>query len=114
MSAFICSDAQFATVAKWLFSDDHTAQRLADALKRENIKSVNARYGDKTRFRRVDLSAARLDRFTHHDILRMLECIDYQSCEHAEYDDVFFKLASRLLIANGADTGKASANLWSI
>ena len=112
MSAFICSDTHFATVAKWLFSDDYTAQNFADALKRENIKSVNARYGEKTRFRKVDLKLADLGKLTHHDILQLLHCVDYQSSCHENYDDTYYKLATRLLIAHGADAGDST--LWAI
>jgi hypothetical protein len=111
MSAFICSDRHFATVAQWLFSDAHAAQLFADALKRENIKSVNHRYGEKTRFRRVNLAQADLAKLTHHDILCLLECINYQSCEHPTYNNIFYKLAHRLLMASGAQSDQSS--LWS-
>ena len=115
MSAFICSDAQFATVARWLFADDATAQRFADHLKRENVRSVKARYGSKNRARRVNLDTVTLDdvnRWTGHDIAAMLACIDYQSCEHDDYNDAPLKLAQRLLYATGAD--KEQSTIWSI
>jgi hypothetical protein len=57
MSAFICSDKHFAVVAKALFASPTQAQQFADALKRENIKSVNHRYNESYRFRKVKLDA---------------------------------------------------------
>jgi len=115
MSAFICTDRQFATVARWLFADDATAQRFANHLKRENVRSVNYRYREKHRARRVNLAAVTLDdvnRWTGHDIAAMLACIDYQSNEHPTYDDAPLKLAARLLYATGAD--KNQSTIWSI
>ena len=58
MSAFICSDAQFATVARGLFTDESTAQQFANHLKRENVRSVNYRYKEKTRATRVNMDMA--------------------------------------------------------
>lgn len=115
MSAFICTDRQFATVARWLFADDATAQRFADGLKRENVQSVNYRYGSKNRARRVDLDSVTLgdvNAWTGHDVAGMLACIDYQSCEHDDYNDAPLKLAQRLLYATGAD--KDQSTVWSI
>ena len=103
MSAFLCSDRHFATVAKWLFFDDYTAQNFADALKRENLKSLRARYSDKNRFSRVNLGTALHDGLTVHDVANLLNSIDYQSCEHADYNDTLYKLASRLLQVQGAN-----------
>ena len=71
MSAFICSDRQFATVARYLFSSEATAQQFADHLKRENVRSVNYRYGLKGRFTRVNMAKA-CDGWTGHDIAAML------------------------------------------
>ena len=111
MSAFICSDAQFATVARWLFTDDATAQRFADHLKRENVRSVKARYGSKNRAHRVNLNMA-VKGYSIHDIAAMLACIDYQSCEHDEYDAAPLQLAQRLLLTAGADVNQST--IWSI
>jgi hypothetical protein len=111
MSAFICSDRQFATVARYLFSSEATAQQFADHLKRENVRSVNHRYNEKTRFSRVNMAKA-CDGFTGHDIAAMLACIDYQSCEHPTYEAGPLQLAERLLFATGADREKST--IWSI
>lgn len=117
MSAFLCSDKHFAVVAKALFTNGTAAQQFADALKRENIKSVNHRYSPKTRFRKVDLdsaTAADVAQYDGSDILVLLKSIDYQSCEHPDYDRTRIDLAERWLSANGASVLTATPNLWSI
>jgi hypothetical protein len=117
MSSFICSDKHFTTIAKALFSQPHKQQSFADTLKRENIRSVNHRYGEKTRFRAVDLSVVTYSDIafiTSHDVLRLLECVDYQSCDAPNYDDTLLSIAQRLLVAQGAASNKAQPNLWSI
>jgi hypothetical protein len=118
MSAFICSDKQFAVVAKALFASPTAAQQFADALKRENIKSVNHRYDETTRFRKVDMNTATPDdvnRYDGHDIMCLLTCIDYQSCEHPDYNNTHFLLAERLLHAQGNRCSSSKKeNLWAI
>jgi hypothetical protein len=111
MSAFICSDRQFATVARYLFSCETTAQQFANHLKRENVRSVNYRYDENNRFRKVNMNKAG-DGWSADDIAALLACIDYQSCEHPDYEAGPLKLAERLLIATGANREKS--NLWSI
>ena len=115
MSAFMCTDYEFAVVAKFLFTDAALAQSFADGLKRENLRSVNYRYKERMRFKPVDLAAVSDDSMNHrtmHDALRMLECIDYQSCEHPTYNKVPYELASSLLIARGARSSQSS--VWSV
>jgi len=118
MSAFICSDKHFAVVAKALFAQHTSAQQFADALKRENIKSVNYRYGESTRFRKVDMNTATPDdvnQYDGHDLLCLLTCIDYQSCEHPDYDRTRIDLAERLLRAQGNKRRLSTKpNLWAI
>lgn len=117
MSAFLCSDKHFAVVAKALFTNGTAAQQFADALKRENLKSVNHRYHLKTRFHSVNLdsaTAADVAQYYGSDIVVLLECIDYQSCEHPDYDRTRIDLALRWLSANGANKTTAKLNLWSI
>ncbi len=118
MSAYICSDKHFAVVAKYFYPGDLMRQQFfADQLKRENIKSVNHRYNERTRFRKVNLddaTAADLRLYNIHDALCLLKCIDYQSCEHPGRDDTLITLAMDLLRARGADSDRARHNLWSI
>lgn len=117
MSAFICSDKHFAVVAKALFASPTQAQQFADALKRENIKSVNHRYNGNHRFRRVDMNKAPLAEVNQYDgshILVLLNCIDYQSCEHPDYDNTRLELAQRWLRSQGASEANVTAHLWAI
>ena len=117
MSVFICSDRHFAVVAKALFAHPVQQQIFADALKRQNIKSFNWRYKEHNRFRKVrldDASAEYVKAFDGHDVLQLLICIDYQSCEHPDYDDTLYSLAERMLKAQGANDKAAKPNLWSI
>jgi hypothetical protein len=115
MSAFICSDRHIATVADHVFADADDAQRFADKLKRENIRSVNARYKERTRFVPVDMTQSIKDRYTPTDVCWMLQCLDYQSCEHIDYDATLITLAIDLLIARGANHDRdGSPTIWSI
>lgn len=117
MSAFICSDKHFAVVAKALFSSPTEAQQFADALKRENIKSVNHRYNERSRFRAVNLNAATkeaVDQYWGHDLMVLLNCIRYQSCDHPDYDNTRNELAIRWLRATGSTESNAKPNLWAI
>lgn len=117
MSAFLCSDKHFAVVAKHLFVTEDAQQFFADHLKRENIKSVNYRYNERARFRKVNLAAATPDdvqTYTIHDILSLLECVEYQSCEHPDRNEVPSVLAMRCLRAQGADAELARPGLWAI
>lgn len=115
MSAFICSDKHIATVASHVFSlDPKAAQRFADELKRENIRSVNYRYNERTRFKPVDMTQSAHTEYTLADAVRLLECLAYQSCEHPTYDQTRIACALGLLIARGANLTMAKPGLWSI
>ena len=111
MSAFICTDKHIATIAKALFADPKQAQKAADHFKRENIRSVNYRYQEKTRATKCDMSQANLAPYTGHDIAAMLNCLDYQSCEHPDRDSLVINLCLRILDHQGA---KASKAVWAI
>lgn len=114
MSAFLCSDKQFAVVARWMFPLSRTqAQHYANNLKRENLRSVNAAHKENQRFKAVDLKAGDdWHNYNKDDILRLLSCIDYQSGEHSTYDQTLFDMSRRYLIAHGADENKS--HIWSI
>ena len=113
MSAFICTDRHIATIAKALFADKRQAQAAANHFKRENIRSVNYRYKEKTRATKCDMTqAADLDTYTGHDIAAMLNCLDYQSCEHPDRDLLVINLCGRILEHQGAS--KRGSTIWSI
>lgn len=84
MSAYICDDSLIATIALWATTDKIAAQEVANGLKRENVKSVNYRYKEKTRVTKCALGGAD----TQIDVLGVLDlidCLEYQSCEHPDY-----------------------------
>lgn len=112
MSAFICTDKHIATVASALFADKRQAQDAANHFKRENIRSVNYRYKEKTRVTKCDMAQANLAPYTGHDIAALLHCLDYQSCEHPDCDLLVINLCLRILDHQGAKASQSS--VWSI
>jgi len=118
MSAYICSDRHIATIAVWAALETagkttewaSIAQELANTLKRENIKSVNYRYREKTRFKKCDTSKADLG-VSPADVVALCDCLDYQSCEHPDYKPgMLAVIRSSAFRASG---GRVS-DLWSI
>ena len=91
MSAFICEDGQFeAAVNGWVthIQRNPGLQRMADIanlLKRENIRSVNWRYNERTKFKPVDFTA-KVSNASIWQVIQWLKCIDYQSCERNDYE----------------------------
>lgn len=115
MSAFICTDTHIATVADHVFTDAGAAQVFANKLKRENILSVNHRYNEHTPVEPVDMTQSAKDKYSPTDVCCLLACLDYQSCEHPDYDPTLILLAHTLMIARGATHDKDSpATVWSI
>lgn len=117
MSAFICSDRQFAVVARALFQKESSQQQFADALKRENIRSVNYRYKENTRFTKVRLAEADgAPQYNDWDLVCLLRCIDYQSCERPDYDGTRIELAQSFLAARrpSINLGSTAPAVWSI
>jgi hypothetical protein len=113
MSAFICTDRHIATIATALFADKRQAQAAANHFKRENIRSVNYRYKERTRATKCDMAqAADLNKFTGHDIAAMLNCLDYQSCEHPDRDLLVINLCARILDHQGAKASQSK--IWAI
>lgn len=91
MSAYICDDSIFQNIAiAYHFATDKSLsamQRTADILKRENVRSVNYRYNEKTRFKPVTFADWQsTDILPDSVILEMLSTVDYQSCERLDYD----------------------------
>ncbi len=82
MSAWIATDRHIASVAKYINPDD--AQRIADLLLAENIKSVNARYNEDTAIETCDLDEA--IELTAVDAYSLIVSLEYQSCEHADWE----------------------------
>lgn len=84
MSAFILTDRHFSAIAYYCsaMNENVNPQTLADQLKRVNIQSVNYRYGEKTRATRCKLVAT--PGLTHADIMQLVACWSYQSCEKSD------------------------------
>lgn len=112
MSAFICSDRHIATIAHFAANGDlETAQFLADKLKRENVRSVNYRYNEKTRVKPCNISDYWKEA-NINDVFCLVRCLDYQSCERSDYDGVLLRTIENLLLRFGANPAKSE--IWSI
>lgn len=90
MSAFICSDKHIATLViginllRYRPLPQETLQEHANLLKRENIRSVNYRYGERTKITPVKFEVdpeVVATTFTAADLSQLARCLDYQSCE---------------------------------
>ena len=84
MSAFILSDLHLSTIARYIknysqFNIDH--EELANKLKRINIASVNYRYNEKTKNSKCKFIINDTVKYTGSDIIRLIQCWSYQSCE---------------------------------
>ena len=98
MSAFVCSDAHIKTLAVFAARGDRytrkwdQVQEFADVLYRQNVRSVDHRYNDKTGLTlhpgpRVTPQEAMF--FAIPDpvvILKLANCYSYQACETEDYD----------------------------
>jgi hypothetical protein len=82
MSAFILSDKHFSVIAYYIGNlTDIDPQIIADKLKAINIESVNYRYKEKTPKRKCKLMHTG-DNYSTADIIRLIRCWSYQSCEN--------------------------------
>lgn len=88
MSAFICSDLHFSAIAYYIegLNPAVNAQELANRLKSINIDSVNYRYKEKTRKTKCKLQRDNRQ-LTIADVIRLIQCWSYQSCENGESID---------------------------
>ena len=125
MSAFICTDRHIATVAKaYAF---HTGEQeafagdLANTLKRENIRSVNCRYNQRTRITPCGLTNAVPVAAGHYravDLLELANCLDYQSCERSDYEKSVAHRELQRIIAHFKELASRqpwnTSNVWSI
>lgn len=82
MSAYILSDQHFSVIAYYVGNiTDINPQIIADKLKSINIDSVNYRYNEKTRKTKCKLMHTG-ENYTVSDIIRIIKCWSYQSCEN--------------------------------
>jgi hypothetical protein len=113
MSAYICNPSHIAFVACWATAFDQfatpakrveNATKAAKVLAEENIRSVSHRYPDQKDGERcgprltdqqiVDLSVLWAENYASHrnrinepvQAIKLAHCLDYQSCEHPDYE----------------------------
>jgi len=101
MSCFVLTDAHINTACCFVLYnyeifDNYTCQQIMDIGKKlsdENIKSYKYRYPNywqedlkdfKYQFKLVDIEKISLVQF-----IKLLDCIEYQSCEHRSYQESF-------------------------
>jgi len=111
MSAFICNDSHIAaiagTIAHTMGATLDGAVDLANCLANENVKSVNARYGDNDALA-ADISAHDAAYFMANPLpeaqfVKAIDCLVYQSCETRAYgESPAFKICRIALDATGA------------
>lgn len=100
MSAYLCDGDTFdylATAAQLFASGPIDPERVAHVLRAENIRSMRARYGDVPEldspytFERVTVA------INPAYVLASLQCLEYQSCETADYhDSAAYAIVARL------------------
>ena len=119
MSAFILSDKHFQIIADYVtfkFPNINT-QGFADKLKKINIESVNYRYNEKIRFSKVkfnnEFSYSDYDKF---DIIKLIQCWSYQSCEKSSSIDYLTMDAYLLSLFDNTEIEQSRiySKIWSI
>lgn len=119
MSAFILSDLHFSTIAIYIhhLNDNIGIQELANKLKSINIESVNYRYKENTRKSKCKIINNYDNvRYSKYDIIQLIKCWDYQSCEkpdNFEYRVIRVFLLNHFIESDITLSGSQS-NLWSI
>ena len=119
MSAFILSDLHFSTIAIYIhhLNDNIDIQQLADKLKSINIDSVNYRYKENTRKSKCKI-INNFDnvKYDKYDIIRLIQCWDYQACEKEDNIDYFIMSAflRSLFMQHELENAGLYSSLWSI
>lgn len=119
MSAFICSDLHFSTIAIYIhhLNDNIDVQYLANKLKSINIDSVNYRYNENTRKSKCKIiNDFNNTRFSKYDIVRLIQCWNYQSCEKGDNQE--FLIISAFLDSffsnDERENARFESDKWSI
>jgi capsid portal protein len=103
MSAFMCNTADFATLAKFAIENQcqgtdekgkpRKLARVANLLGAENARSVNYRYAHNPDAQEkfvlltgAQVTAAALRDVSTVQIIKLCDCVKYQSCETADYE----------------------------
>lgn len=120
MSAFLCSDKHIATIAVAYGHikgfDQAAVQGFADSLKRENIRSVNYRYKERSKITPCDLTkGSPIGAFNALDLYALVECWEYQSCERPDYLGVLAaSLKGEFGLATAVWPGPKTNGIWAI
>lgn len=119
MSAFICSDLHFSTIANHLhnLNNNIVVQELANKLKTINIDSVNYRYKENTRKSKCKIVNNWVNtKPSEYDVIRLIQCWNYQSSEKSDNLD-YIVMSAFLLSHFDSDKIEQARNyssLWSI
>lgn len=125
MSAYLCDDVHFATLAV-AYADltgmpPDFAQNLADALKLANLRSVNHRYAEDTPFAGCSLAQHQARTRTPGELMAMLDCWEYQSCERPDWQGSQMQQLGQAMraqfVAHSLATGRGATrapNTWSL
>jgi hypothetical protein len=118
MSSFIVSDKHFQIIAEYIAHNTGIqAQIIADKLKRINTESINFRYNEKNRFSKVKFNSDfTFKDYTQFDIIRLIQCWSYQSCENGLSLDFLMMDAYLLSFFDSADIESANSQSykWSV
>ncbi len=131
MSAFIVSQEHVLTIAKAYnkfivqsnssFTIEPELSELVEIAKilyKENVKSVNYRYN--TRSRLPNLENHTPIQVNNTELIKLIQCLDYQSCEHKDYtkskakkmiDELLIAVYYAILIKNNKDYDAAK---WTV
>lgn len=120
MSAYILSDLHHSTIALYIRHYNGNVidcDLLANKLKRININSVNYRYNEKTKNSKCKLIVnAENVKFTKSDIIRLIKCWSYQSCE--EHTNLDYIIMQAFLYSHftkeDIDLTENESEVWSI
>jgi hypothetical protein len=119
MSSFILSDKHFSIISIYLAHINHNIdiQELANKLKSINIKSVNHRYKENTRITKCKIINDYHEyRYNKYDIIKLIQCWGYQSCENGLSLD--YNMMDAFLLSHFEDEHISEvndySNLWSI
>ena len=127
MSAFIVTDKHITTLAKAYVRfivldgrrtpEQNEVMPIAKTLLAANIKSVNARYNESTKMTKID---ADVDyHYTPIQLIKLIHCLDYQSCEYTGWENskdkkMLNKLELYLFNAMINDNKDYDAGEWTI
>lgn len=108
MSAWIATDKHIASVVCAVYPENER-QAVADEIKKQNIRSVNYRYNERTKITPCDLTQAVPLRPI--DVVSLTNSLDYQCCERPDWKKT---KAYRYLREIVFDAAEYDGGEWSI